>query len=163
RLAIELDLARIGVVRARQNLEQRRLAGAVLAPKGMDFGLADFEMDVLERKHAGEAFADPGHFQDRTRRRPREGRRRRRRAGHSGLAGGRVADEGAPRTTRLTCFAAVSSPSRILASASGRASKPMITTPLRLRALTASKAPSAMSSLAALITCGGALMPASAA
>ena len=66
RLAIELDLARIGAVRAGQNLEQRRLAGAVLAQKRMDFGLADFEMHVLERKHAGKALADPGHLEDRT-------------------------------------------------------------------------------------------------
>ena len=42
------------------------------------------------------------------------------------------------------------------ASASGSASKPMITTlPVRLRALSASIAPSAMSSLAATITSGG--------
>src|SRR5574337_1574833 len=56
---------------------------------------------------------------------------------------------------------AVSSPSRTLASASGSASKPMIAIPLRLRAFTASIAPSAMSSLAQTMTCGGSFIPAS--
>src|ERR1700677_2602049 len=58
---------------------------------------------------------------------------------------------------------AVISPSRILPRVSGSASKPMMAMPLRLRALTASSAPSAMSSLPATITCGGVAKPASAA
>ena len=66
RLAEELDLARVGAVRAGQDLEQRRLAGAVLAEQGVDLGRPDFEMDVLERLHAGEALADAGHLEDRT-------------------------------------------------------------------------------------------------
>ena len=66
RLAIEFDFARVCAVRAGQDLQQRRLAGAVLAKQGVDLGLAHFEMDVLERKHAGETLADPGHLEDRT-------------------------------------------------------------------------------------------------
>ena len=109
RLAIELDFARVRAVRAGQNLEQRRLAGAVLAKQGVDLGVADFEMDVLERKHAGEALADPGHLEDRAVRRAASGGRRRRRAGHSGatrwrgrrFGEGRAADRRALSTARV--------------------------------------------------------------
>ena len=65
-LAEELDRPGVGAVRAGQDLEQRRLAGAVLAEKGVDFGLAHFEMHALERKDAWKALADPGHLEDRT-------------------------------------------------------------------------------------------------
>ena len=55
RLAEQLDFAAIGALRAGQNLEQRRLAGAVLAKQSMDLRLPHFEMDVLERAHARES------------------------------------------------------------------------------------------------------------
>ena len=69
RLPEQLDFARIGALRAGQNLEQRRLAGAVLAEKRMDLRRSHFEMDVLKRKHAGKALADAGHLEDRAVRR----------------------------------------------------------------------------------------------
>src|ERR1700684_1189537 len=62
RLTEQLDFARIGALRARQNLEQRRLASPILAQERMDLRRSDFEMDVLKRKHAGKALADASHF-----------------------------------------------------------------------------------------------------
>ena len=64
RLAEQLDFARIGALRAGENLEQRRLAGAVLAQERMDLRRSHFEMDVLKRKHAGKALADAGHLEN---------------------------------------------------------------------------------------------------
>ena len=64
RLTEQLDFARIGALRAGQNLEQRRLASAVLAQERMDLRRSDFEMNVLERTHAGKALADAGHLED---------------------------------------------------------------------------------------------------
>ena len=85
RIAVELDCAGVGAVRARQNLEQRRFSRAVLAEQRMDLGVTHFEMDVLQRQHAGEALADPGHLEDRAAGRRGSGRRRRR-VGHWGRA-----------------------------------------------------------------------------
>src|SRR6266404_6126373 len=48
---------------AAQHLHQRRLAGAVLAHQGMDLALPDGEIDVVQRLHAGEGFADTAHFE----------------------------------------------------------------------------------------------------
>ena len=49
---------------ARKNLEQRRLARAVFAEQRVNFGGTHFEMDVLERPHAGKALADARHPED---------------------------------------------------------------------------------------------------
>src|SRR3984957_2579506 len=221
RLPEQLDFARIGALRAGENLKQRRLAGPVLAQERVDLGRSHFEMDVLKRTHAGKALADASHFEDGAVRLCRSGRKRRRRVGHSGALAHLSAKKGKARrerrafplcvdyftslrrsavlrfslviatgVRRVICCAgfvpslrkvvrmstpvalclpgncsivAVISPSRILPRVSGSASKPRIAMPLRLRALTASRAPSAMSSLAATITCGGVAMPASAA
>ena len=60
------DLAAVVAMRvdARQHLHQRRFAGAVLADDGVDFTLADGQIDVVERIHAGEGFDDPPHLQN---------------------------------------------------------------------------------------------------
>ncbi len=84
RLAEQLDLARVRALRAGQNLEQRRLASAILAQERMDFRRPDFEMDVLEREHAGKALADARHLEDRAIRRRRSRCKPRGRVGHSG-------------------------------------------------------------------------------
>ena len=109
RLAEQLDLPRIGAVRARQDLEQGRLAGPVLAEERMDLGGPHFEMDVLERAHAREALADAGHLEDGARRGF---------AGADESAAGALAiqgpspgipcgrgGDGAPRMARPPCFA----------------------------------------------------------
>src|SRR6267378_420613 len=46
-----------------QHLHQGRLAGAVLAHQSMDLALPDGEIDVAQRLHAGEGFADTVHFE----------------------------------------------------------------------------------------------------
>ena len=51
----------LGIVDAVQDLEDRRLAGAVLAEQGVDLAGADVEGDVLEGAHAAETLRDAGH------------------------------------------------------------------------------------------------------
>ena len=69
RLAVDQDLAAgVGLVGARQDLHQRRLAGAVLAHQRLDLAAPGLELDVVERLHAREGLGDPAHLQ---RRRPR--------------------------------------------------------------------------------------------
>ena len=58
-LAEELDRSRVGAVGAREDLEQRRLARAVFAEQRVNFGGTHFEMDVLERLHAGKRLLTP--------------------------------------------------------------------------------------------------------
>ena len=55
RPAVEQDLAGVGLVDARQDLDQGRLAGAVLAEQRMDLAATDVEVDVIERQRRGEA------------------------------------------------------------------------------------------------------------
>ena len=50
RLAGEADLAGVGLVDARQDFDQRRFAGAVLAEQRMDLAATDVEIDVIERE-----------------------------------------------------------------------------------------------------------------
>ena len=57
----EGDRAAIGLLRAGEDLEERRLAGAVLAEQRMDLARQHLEVDIVERLHAGKALADPGH------------------------------------------------------------------------------------------------------
>ena len=57
-LAVEEELALVGVVDAGQQLHQRRLAGAVLADQREDLAGVQVEVHVLERLDAGEALAD---------------------------------------------------------------------------------------------------------
>ena len=46
-LAVPADLAGIGFERAEQHLDQRRLAGAVLAEQRVDLALADCQIDIV--------------------------------------------------------------------------------------------------------------------
>ena len=64
RLPEQLDFAGVSALGAGQNLEQSRLAGAILAKKRMDLRLSHFEMNVFKRKHAGKALADASHLED---------------------------------------------------------------------------------------------------
>jgi autonomous glycyl radical cofactor GrcA len=64
-LSEELDRPRVGAVGAREDLEQRRLARAVFAEQRVNLGGTHFEMDVLERLHAGKTLADARHPEDR--------------------------------------------------------------------------------------------------
>ena len=65
RLAVQRDRAGVDRVDAGQHLDQRRLAGAVLAHQGVDLAGEEPEVDVVERRDAGERLADPRHRQDR--------------------------------------------------------------------------------------------------
>ncbi len=66
RLAADQDLAaRIGAVRAREDLHQGGLAGAVLAHQGQDLAAPRLQPDVAQRAHAGEGLGDPPHLQRR--------------------------------------------------------------------------------------------------
>ena len=62
RLALEPDLAGVGLVDAGQDLHQRGLAGAVLADQGVDFSGTELEASVGKRMDAGEVLGDPGHL-----------------------------------------------------------------------------------------------------
>ena len=57
RLAVEPDLARIGLLDAGDDADQRALAGAVLAQDGVDRARGDGEAHALERADAAEALA----------------------------------------------------------------------------------------------------------
>ena len=55
----------IGRLRARQDFQQRRLAGAILAEQGMNLAGGDFQMHAFQRFHAGKLLGDASHLQDR--------------------------------------------------------------------------------------------------
>ena len=57
-LAEDEDLAGVGLVKAGQDLDQRRLAGAVVADQPEHLARSEVERDVLERCHHTEALAD---------------------------------------------------------------------------------------------------------
>jgi hypothetical protein len=56
---------------ARHHLDQRRLAGAILAQQGMHLALAHIERDAAQRPHAGERLDDAVEPQHRWSRRGR--------------------------------------------------------------------------------------------
>ena len=58
-LAVELHGALVGRVDARDGLDERRLAGAVVADQGDDLVRADVEVDAAEGLHGAEALGDP--------------------------------------------------------------------------------------------------------
>ena len=60
-LAADVNVAARRRHRARQHLDQRRLAGAVVAEEADDLALADGEGNVLERAHAAVIFGDVLH------------------------------------------------------------------------------------------------------
>jgi hypothetical protein len=61
--AVDPDLAGIGRDETRQRLDQRRLAGAVLAEKAVYGPRRDGEIDAVERPDAVEPFAEIADFQ----------------------------------------------------------------------------------------------------
>ena len=61
-LAVEDDAAGVRLVEARDDVERRRLAGAVRPDQPGDLALVDRERDVVERDDAAEG---PGHVLDR--------------------------------------------------------------------------------------------------
>jgi hypothetical protein len=58
RLAAPADLAAIGLDQPGQDLQQRRLAGAVLADEGVRFALGDIEADAAQRVDGAKRFVD---------------------------------------------------------------------------------------------------------
>jgi len=112
RLPEQLDFAGVSALRAGQNLEQRRLAGAVLAQERMDLRRSDFEMDVLKREHAGKALADACHLEDGAIQLCWRGRKRRGHMGHFGSARFWECDGGKARrrTARLPALRGATSP-----------------------------------------------------
>lgn len=66
RPAVDQDLATgIGLIRARQDLHERRLARAVLAHQRMDLARVDGEAHAGERAHGRERLADAAHLEQR--------------------------------------------------------------------------------------------------
>jgi hypothetical protein len=62
-LAVERQRAGVGRVRAAQDADERRLAGAVLAHQGQHLGALHVERHVLQGAHAAERLAEPAHRQ----------------------------------------------------------------------------------------------------
>ena len=61
--AVQEYLSRVRLVDAEQALHQRGLAGAVFAHQRVHLARLDFEMDVVERAHAGKVLGDAVHLQ----------------------------------------------------------------------------------------------------
>ena len=64
RLAGQQDLAAVGLVHAGHDLDQRRLAGAVLAEQRMDFAGVERERHVLQRLRGVEPLGDAADIQN---------------------------------------------------------------------------------------------------
>ena len=62
-VALPADLALVGPVRAGQDLDQRGLAGAVLAEQAVDLTRSDHQVDAVERPDARERLDDAAHLQ----------------------------------------------------------------------------------------------------
>ena len=58
------DFSGVGLVDAAEDFHQGRLASAVFAAQADDFGLADIEIDIIERDDARESFGDSAHRQE---------------------------------------------------------------------------------------------------
>ena len=67
RLAVQKNLAGVAVQRAGHDLDQRRLAGTVLAEQRMHFAGVQAEIDAFQRAHAGKPLDDPTQFDPRFR------------------------------------------------------------------------------------------------
>ncbi len=65
-LAVDLELALVGAVEAREDVRERALAGAVLAEQRVHLALERLEVDVVVRDDAGEALRDPAARDRRT-------------------------------------------------------------------------------------------------
>ena len=59
----DLGLA-ISVVKSRQDLNEGRLAGAVLPKQAVDFAVTDRQADIIERCDASEALVEPVNLQN---------------------------------------------------------------------------------------------------
>ena len=68
RLAVEEDLALVRPVEARQDVGERRLAGAVLAEQRVHLARGRLEVHVLVGDDAGKPLRDPVHADGRNRR-----------------------------------------------------------------------------------------------
>ena len=66
-LAVDADLAGIALIGAGQDLDERGLAGAVLAGEGHDLAGTQGEVDRVQRLDAAEALADAARLQQRRR------------------------------------------------------------------------------------------------
>ena len=64
RPAADQNLARVGLVHARQNLDQGRLSGAVLAEERMRLAASDVEVDLIEGQGRGKALRDAPHHEE---------------------------------------------------------------------------------------------------
>ena len=69
-LPVDPDRAGIGSERTRDDLDQRRLAGTVLAEQRMDAALLDQQVDVVQGKLAAESLGQPSDFEQQRRTRP---------------------------------------------------------------------------------------------
>jgi hypothetical protein len=67
--AEQRDLALVRPVEAREDVRERRLAGAVLAQQCVDLAGGRLEVDVLVRDDCGEPLCDPAQRDRRRRRR----------------------------------------------------------------------------------------------
>ena len=64
-LAAEQDLALVGLVQPEHRVDERALAGAVLAEEAEDLALAQRQVDVLVGDHPGERLGDAPDLEDR--------------------------------------------------------------------------------------------------
>ena len=63
RLTVQQDRPGIGLLRARQDLDERRLARPVLADEREDLSRPHVQADVIERTHAGKRLGDVTHLE----------------------------------------------------------------------------------------------------
>jgi len=59
----KLELAGVGSEGAGDDVDQGRLAGAVLAEQHVDLASPEVEIDIIQRQHAREALGDSDHFE----------------------------------------------------------------------------------------------------
>ena len=63
-IPVEDYLSLVGLIRARKDLDQRRLSRTVFAAEAMDLAALEIERDVLQRPHAGKRFRYVRQAQD---------------------------------------------------------------------------------------------------
>ena len=100
RAPVDQDLAGVRLIDAGDDLDQRRLARAVLAEQRVNLAGADVERDAAQRAHAGKALLEVAHLEQR-------GGRRRRRAHAASVA----CDSGSTTTVRTPASASMPSAS----------------------------------------------------
>ena len=62
RLAVDQNLAAVGVIESTQNVHQGRLARAIFTQQGEDFAAPRVDADVVVHQHTRELFGDVAHF-----------------------------------------------------------------------------------------------------